>query len=217
MCMLSEPTPVAIMSSSHVSEVKNTKTVRFGGKSSVAAPAHYSLDNAQKAIMWHNKSELKVVKKSIKKIMKAGPAAVANSSQDCYRGIEVFENSNRTTRREQCVVPIVKMHQEGRAMGHADDERGLRSFAAILNRQACDQAVSRGAQDAVEAFSIYEKDQDQDYLKISQQCFQLPNKCSVAQPQQHRLPSSRLAQAAWLFHGGWCHGIYDYQCILFLQ
>ena len=131
------------------------KRVRFGYIQEQEAAEHHSFSEEQMEFMWYSKAELKALRKLCKHLLQGKK----NFDEDCYRGLEVFVNNNRVRRQQEYVFPVLELHRENRQREVSDEEdlRGLRSLSTALNMECLQDGVSRAAQDAAEAFEIYQE------------------------------------------------------------
>ncbi|CAB9529285.1 expressed unknown protein [Seminavis robusta] len=151
------------------------KSVQFWGKvTKRPARSYHHFDEEQMEFMWYSPEELQGMRQHLKKVLK--DQSVLESTNDVYRGLEAFANGNRKTRYAAHVKPVLKMHRNNRQMG-VDDDLGVPTFAARLNEEMTRQGIQRAAQDATDAFEIYQEDAASSKLLLDhkdvdvQQCF----------------------------------------------
>jgi len=130
------------------------RSVSFGYVEEVEALPHHHFDDEQAAQMWYSKVELKRFRKQIKKILKG--ESCMEESMDCYRGLEVFENSNRSNRYQHLVIPVLQLQDSLWDM-NVEDPIGLQSFASSLNRKCIEEAIVRGLTDSTEACKVHQE------------------------------------------------------------
>lgn len=130
------------------------KRVRFGNIREQEASERHSFCEEEMEDLWYSKPELKALRKLCKHLLKGKK----KFTEDCYRGLEVFVNNNRVRRQQESVFPVLKMHWENRQLLELGDEEDiLRSLSTSLNMECLRDGVARAAQDAAEAFEIYQE------------------------------------------------------------
>ena len=155
MCIsTSTPAERAVAMPQDIEATKTTqRRVTFGYVEECDACEHHHFTEEQMATMWYNKNDLKGFRQHSKKILKD----ICSMDQfDCYRGLEVFENNNRSQRYSTCVLPVLQLQEDLWGMG-VEDPVGLQSYANSLNRKSVEAAVKRGLQDSVEACKVFQE------------------------------------------------------------
>lgn len=156
MCLSTATPELAVVLPQDI-EAKTTTTpqrrVSFGYIEECDACEHHHFDEEQMADMWYNKADLKGFRRQAKKILKDTNAM---DEADCYRGLEVFENSNRSQRYQTCVLPVLQLQEDLWDMD-IEDPVGLQSYAVSLNRKCVEAAIKRGLQDSREACSVHQE------------------------------------------------------------
>ena len=129
------------------------RRVSFGYIEECDACEHHHFDEEQMADMWYTKADLKEFRRHAKKILKD---VSSMDETDCYRGLEVFENSNRSHRYQTCVLPVLQLQEDLWDLD-VEDPVGLQSYAASLNRKCVESAIKRGLQDSAEACAVHQE------------------------------------------------------------
>lgn len=129
------------------------RRVTFGYIEECDACEHHHFDEEQMADMWYTKADLKDFRRHAKKILKD---VNAMDETDCYRGLEVFENGNRSHRYQTCVMPVLQLQEDLWDMD-IEDPIGLQSYAVSLNRKCVEAAIKRGFQDSAEACAVHQE------------------------------------------------------------
>jgi len=124
------------------------------------ASEHHHFDEEQMEDMWYNKSDMNAFRKQCKKLIKKSTTS-RFPQEDCYRGLEVFVNSNRSVKYESKVLPVLDLFDElldlvdQGSIVDGDIEEALRFHAVSLTRACTHDAIQRAVQDAVEAYQLY--------------------------------------------------------------
>lgn len=133
------------------------KRVSFGNVSERDATERHSFSEEQMESMWYNQDELKAIRRQLKRIVNRKVAM--DTTQDCWRGLEAFVNSSRTSRYEKSIQPILKLIWDSEDAG-VSDPTGVQSFAVCLNRKSTEDGIKRASQDFVDAYEIYRETMD---------------------------------------------------------
>lgn len=151
------------------------RQVSFGSKCYEEIP---KAEEEEKTIIWYDKSELKDLRKQVKKLARKG---LENESEDCWRGLEPYvqqyekKKSGSPSDQEQCNQLLLEAQAVAVTEKRKSEE--LKKLASQFISQFSEQGAKAAAEDEAEARAIYLETMDSEQVSA---CFQ--TKCTLGSP-----------------------------------